>query len=355
MELASTAAAVAETAEKVYEGTQDIRKVSNVTSEVKNVADSEGKDQLDATIGMASSRELSSTSVPKSESGFFPGDIGSDNAKLGVPEKSIDDAASLGSASDNLLKGASVFDEGIPAGAALQNPLKDATVFDEGIPAGAALQSPLKGAAVFDEGIPKDANPALVEKLKNVEVSSESEMNKPVEGIDDSSSVLPEDETALSENEAGQNKPEVSEDTGPRRISTINEGLAGTKHPVTGVPFEEKVVETDTGERVKGVFPEFESAFDVQLPKDLELATDKKQFDECNRQLKEKCREDSEFRSKFTPDQLADIEDGYTPEGYTWHHNEEKGKMQLVDTDTHWNTRHTGGRYIWGGGTENRR
>ena len=51
---------------------------------------------------------------------------------------------------------------------------------------------------------------------------------------------------------------------------------------------------------------------------------------------------------------MADIEDGYTPDGYTWHHNEEKGKMQLVDTDIHSQTRHTGGRNIWGGGTENR-
>lgn len=141
----------------------------------------------------------------------------------------------------------------------------------------------------------------------------------------------------------------------PRRIKTINDSLEGQKHPETGVPYEKKVVETDTGELVEGVFPQFESTLDVQLPEALEQATDKKQFDECNRQLKERCKSDPEFRSRFTPDQLADIEDGYTPDGFTWHHNEVKGKMQLVDTDTHWETRHTGGRNIWGGGTDNRR
>ena len=48
------------------------------------------------------------------------------------------------------------------------------------------------------------------------------------------------------------------------------------------------------------------------------------------------------------------IEDGETPDGYTWHHDAEAGKMQLVDFETHQKTGHTGGRYIWGGGTENR-
>ena len=98
----------------------------------------------------------------------------------------------------------------------------------------------------------------------------------------------------------------------------------------------------------------YESKVDVQLPEDMEQAPDRTQFAECNKQLAEKVANDPELRAQFTEDQLADIEDGYTPDGYTWHHNEEKGKMQLVDTDIHSQTRHTGGRNIWGGGTENR-
>lgn len=143
-------------------------------------------------------------------------------------------------------------------------------------------------------------------------------------------------------------------DDSPRTIKTINDGLVGQKHPDTGVPYVEKEVVTDTGEKVKGVFPEFESKFDVQLPKELQQASDRTQFAECNKQLQEKVTAKPELRRLFTEDQFADIKDGYTPEGYTWHHNEELGKMQLVDSDIHSQTRHTGGRNIWGGGTGNR-
>ena len=140
----------------------------------------------------------------------------------------------------------------------------------------------------------------------------------------------------------------------PKTISTRNEALEGQKHPETDVPYERKTVVMDNGEKVEGVFPQFESKLDVQLPEDLEQASDNKQFSECNKQLKEKCDNDPEFRKQFTEDQLDDIAHGQTPEGYTWHHSEDKGKMQLVDYDTHMRTGHTGGRNIWGGGTENR-
>lgn len=142
--------------------------------------------------------------------------------------------------------------------------------------------------------------------------------------------------------------------TKPKPIKTINDGLVGQKHPETGVPYVKKVIETDTGEKVEGVFPQFESKFSVQLPESMQKVSDRAQFAECNKQLKESLVKNPKLKKKFTKDQLADIDEGYTPEGYTWHHNEERGKMQLVDTEIHSKTRHTGGRNIWGGGTENR-
>ena len=192
----------------------------------------------------------------------------------------------------------------------------------------------------------------------------ESALDKSVEG-----KMLPreiEQENVAAENISENNDNDSKEDAkdatdtlekddAPRKIKTINDSLEGQNHPETGVPYENKVVETDTGEKVEGVFPQFESKFDAQLPEELEQATDKMQFDECNRLLKERCDSDPEFKSQFDSDQQADIDEGRTPEGYTWHHSEEKGKMQLVDSDIHWETRHTGGRYIWGGGSENRK
>ena len=90
------------------------------------------------------------------------------------------------------------------------------------------------------------------------------------------------------------------------------------------------------------------------MPEDLEKASDKEQFAECNKQLKEAIAKDPELKEKFTPEQLEQIENGDTPDGYTWHHDAEKGKMQLVDSETHAKTGHTGGKAIWGGGQENR-
>ena len=162
----------------------------------------------------------------------------------------------------------------------------------------------------------------------------------------------------LKDSEKDQRIPEFAEDEPSEKISyeihTRNESLEGDRHPMTGVKFERKTVEDADGNEVTGVFPEFDSKFDAQLPEDKLQASDKEQFDECNRQLKEAVDNDPDLASQFTPEQLEQIHNGDTPDGYTWHHNEEKGKMQLVDADTHAQTGHTGGRAIWGGGTDNR-
>jgi len=51
--------------------------------------------------------------------------------------------------------------------------------------------------------------------------------------------------------------------------------------------------------------------------------------------------------------QLA-LEIGETPYGYTWHHTETPGRMQLVPSAIHDAARHRGGQSIWGGGNQNR-
>lgn len=139
-----------------------------------------------------------------------------------------------------------------------------------------------------------------------------------------------------------------------KKIPTKNQDLEGKEHPETRVPFEKKIVKNDKGEDVEVVVPKFESKFDAQLPEDLEKASDKEQVNECNKQLKEAVENDPDLKEQFTDEQLEQIMDGETPDGYTWHHDAEKGKMQLVDSETHAKTGHTGGRVIWGGGQSNR-
>lgn len=139
---------------------------------------------------------------------------------------------------------------------------------------------------------------------------------------------------------------------GTVHYKTDNEHLEGQVHEPSGVKYVKKVVDIN-GVKVEVVVPAFDSVLDVQLPENLEKTSNDKQFKVCNQALKEKVESDPAFKKQFTEDQLEDIMDGEVPEGYTWHHDAETGKMQLVETAKHDRTQggaaHTGGKALWGG------
>lgn len=116
-----------------------------------------------------------------------------------------------------------------------------------------------------------------------------------------------------------------------------------------GVPYERRTIVIN-GVKIEGVFPKFDSAFDTEL--DPDNYKSKAYAKDCNAKLKEAVENDPELRSKFTEEQLKDIEEGRTPTGYVWHHNEEPGKMQLVKREDHdraiGGAAHTGGNSLWG-------
>lgn len=116
-----------------------------------------------------------------------------------------------------------------------------------------------------------------------------------------------------------------------------------------GVPYERRLIEIN-GVKIEGVFPVFDSVFDTEL--DPENYMTNAYAKECNAKLKEAVEKDPDLRSKFTEEQLKDIEEGRTPTGYVWHHNEEPGKMQLVKREDHdraiGGAAHTGGNSLWG-------
>lgn len=300
------------TAKEIYEAAKTIQTVYNVSKEMKTVAESEGKDQIMAT------KDLASTASKMQQDGNAE-KTGSKNKDLNLKgDLSLEDSLEVPSVKGD-------FVDKLNSEMLDNKPINQKVEFVDRITEG-------------DTNIePSTAYNTFVDELSTEEV----ENNTPTSNSENFT-----DTTDVNSNE--------TEEDSPRTIKTINDSLVGQNHPETGVPYVEKEVVTDTGEKVKGVFPHFDSKIDVQLPEDMEQAPDRTQFAECNKQLAERVAKDPELRSQFTEDQLADIEDGYTPEGYTWHHNEEKGKMQLVDSDIHSQTRHTGGRNIWGGGTENR-
>ena len=135
-----------------------------------------------------------------------------------------------------------------------------------------------------------------------------------------------------------------------KNLKTINSDLEGKKHPISGVLYERDTLPDGR----EGVFPVFPAITEVQLPKEMYQETDAKQFKTCNEELKAQIKNNPELKPRFTPEQIEQIENGRTPSGYTWHHHQQDGKMQLVPTDIHDKSAHTGGKALWGGGQANR-
>ncbi|MCK6164009.1 HNH endonuclease [Bacillus pumilus] len=124
--------------------------------------------------------------------------------------------------------------------------------------------------------------------------------------------------------------------SGIKYVHIKNGKLAGQKHPVTKVPF------------TKQGFPIFNSTHTMTLPLKELKSSNYTQFKLANASLKKKVNSNITLMGKFTKAQLKEIDAGKTPTGYTWHHHEQVGRMQLVDTWKHEKTGHTGGRSIWG-------
>lgn len=205
--------------------------------------------------------------------------------------------------------------------------------------------------------------------MPEVKSSDLQEIKKPP--VDSFRDIVPEHGTTIAEARAywdNIGRSDVSSDVTvdeksindacPKYTHTRNESLENDRHPITGVWFEKRVIKLPDNDRIEGVFPKFESLFDAKVTQDLFLQPDKAQFRECNKQLAAAIEHKPDLKARFTPEQLEQIYDGIydgtAPDGYVWHHDAEIGKIQLVDFETHSFTGHTGGRYIWGGGTENR-
>lgn len=135
------------------------------------------------------------------------------------------------------------------------------------------------------------------------------------------------------------------------RIPAINDRLEGTVHPDTGIPYDVKQSQRPDGTNVELVMPEFDSTFETNLDKNDKgnyTGTRADHEKQCNEKLSEAVKSDPKLADKLTKEQLEQIENKETPDGYTWHHDAEPGKMNLVDSKVHAESRHTGGYSVWG-------
>lgn len=138
-------------------------------------------------------------------------------------------------------------------------------------------------------------------------------------------------------------------------IQAINAGYEGDVHPVSGVPFDRAEIHYND-QIISEVFPVFPETFTAQISEAHYLNNDQMHFQEANAQFAAAIQSNFALASELglSDMDLGNLQQGVTPQGYTWHHHEQPGQLQLVDSELHGQTAHTGGRFIWGGGSLSR-
>lgn len=133
------------------------------------------------------------------------------------------------------------------------------------------------------------------------------------------------------ENTYGKNNV-VSTTIPPNNAKNVK--LAGKEHPKTGVPFDDKGY---------AVFDNF-SVYDTRLNiSDFRESSYIEQMRMATRDLANAIDKGYVNKNKFTPSQLNAIYKGESKiPGFTWHHHQDTGRMQLVDYDLHKETGHIG-------------
>lgn len=113
-----------------------------------------------------------------------------------------------------------------------------------------------------------------------------------------------------------------------------NVKLAGQRHPVTGIVFDDKG------------YPIFDdiATFDTRLPIDkFREASYTGQMQMATNDLAEAIQKGQVSAAKFSTDQLKQINSGRAViDGFTWHHHQDTDRMQLIYRDIHKRTGHIG-------------
>lgn len=115
-------------------------------------------------------------------------------------------------------------------------------------------------------------------------------------------------------------------------------GMARQVHEKTGVKFD------------RNGFPKFKSYCSVKLKRKEYKESRDYHFYRANKILYRKVLKSRRLRNIFTKADIQALKNGYTPQDYTWHHHQKRGKMQLVLREVHSSVNHIGGYSIWGNG-----
>ncbi|WP_261845086.1 RHS repeat-associated core domain-containing protein [Aliamphritea ceti] len=114
--------------------------------------------------------------------------------------------------------------------------------------------------------------------------------------------------------------------------------MAGKRHPVTGVPYDSRG------------FPIFDdiAKYDTKIPgPDFSSLSYTQQMQAASRDLAGAIERGAVNSSGFSDLQLSQIRSGSSKvDGYTWHHHQDFGRMQLLPSTVHSKTGHIGGERI---------
>ena len=121
------------------------------------------------------------------------------------------------------------------------------------------------------------------------------------------------------------------------RLKLGRPGMADKVNSKTRVKFDSKG------------FPIFKSYYTVKLQWKDYRKSRQRHFHIANKMLYEEICSNKKLRAKFSKKQIIELQHGETPSGYTWHHHQDAGVLQLVEEEIHAKTYHRGGYSIWGG------
>ncbi len=138
----------------------------------------------------------------------------------------------------------------------------------------------------------------------------------------------------------------------------IKKGILDSKGVPHDIKYNTKVIEVEIdGKKIKveANFPDFGDVkvkgADVELPKELLIASDEKQFKYVTEQLKKLPKKELEKMFDNNKEVIDAIKRGDTRiPGYTYHHNEGTGVIEVIDAAIHDGARHVGGNAIHGQG-----
>lgn len=145
--------------------------------------------------------------------------------------------------------------------------------------------------------------------------------------------------------------PKIRTYKGKKQVQTIYNNGKTEWITIRNYKYKNKTYTNKYGKKIKfdkNGFPKFPHKFQMTLKDSYLKAGRDKHNTEANKSLKESySKNKTKFKKMFNKKQLKEIENGKTPNGYTWHHHQTRGVMQLVHKSYHEGTSHTGGFAIW--------